>query len=228
MEKIQFNCSGVGNLMTEPKLKIDKDNGSLSETAKTYIAERWLRDKYGFNEFTQTIEMKKGILCEQDSLMLAYKVLGGKPRIAFKKMIENDFVRGIPDVILDDVVEDIKTSFTIKTFHNAELTKLYEWQLRCYMWITGLKKARLIYCLVDTPLEIINGLQNKLYYQFEQNVDDPDYQKQLKQIEINHTYSHLPENDRVKVFEVEHSDEKIEQLKLKLEKAIEYYKHIKL
>lgn len=224
---IKFRCSNVGLLLTEPKLKADKEAGNLSETAKTMIEERWLFDNFGYRDDITTDEMLNGILCEQDAMQLVQDVLGGAFRKRSKTHLENDYLTGTPDIILDDAVEDTKCSFTIKTFFNAECTKLYETQLRCYMALTGIKKSRLIYCLVDTPLEIIEKMKSKIYYQFKDE-NHPDYIKACEQLEKNHDISIIPKEKRIKVFEFEHDQAFIDKLYTKIEKANEYYNQLSL
>lgn len=216
--------------MTEPKLKSDKEAGFLSETAKTRIREKWLFDKYGYREFVETDEMLKGKLCEADNMMLTYEVLGGEPRIPFKKKIQNDFIKGIPDIVLnkESCVEDNKTSFTIKTFMDAELSKLYEYQLRGYMWLTGKERARLVYCLIDTPDEILIKLKQRIFYKFNQDIDNSDYVTQVEQIDRNHKYGHIPKNERVKFFEITRDLAIEDKIKQQVEKCRNYYNTLKL
>ena len=71
--KILFRCSGTGSLMTDPKLKADKDAGNLSETAKTFVEDKWLFDTFGFAESIKNQYMDKGNECEQDSMDLVTK-----------------------------------------------------------------------------------------------------------------------------------------------------------
>lgn len=223
-EMVKFRCSMVGILMTDPKLKADKEAGNLSEGAKTYIESVFLENNYGYKDFFQTDETLKGILTESTSLKLVHDVLGGEFRFKNRDLFENDYIKGTPDVILSEIIEDIKSSFTIKTFLGSDITKQYEWQLRAYMWLTGRKKARLIYCLNDTPSEILTKLKHRESYKY----SETDFLDVCNQIDKNHTYSHIPAKDRVKVFEIEHSDEKIELLKAKIIKAREYYSQLKL
>lgn len=225
---IKFRCSNVGLLLTEPKLKSDKEACNLSETAKTMIEEKWLFDNFGYKEDILTDEMLKGILSEQDAMQLVQDVLGGAFRKRSKKYLENDYLTGTPDIILDDAVEDTKCSFSVKTFFNAECTKLYETQLRCYMALTGVKKARLIYCLVETPAEIIEEQKKKLYYKFGCDEENADYIKMCLQIDKNHDISMIQKEKRIKVFEFEHEQEFIDKLYLKIEKAREYYNSLTL
>jgi len=216
--------------MTEPKLKADKEAGLLSETAKTRIREKWLFNKYGYRELVETDEMLKGKLCEADSMLLTYEVLGGEPRIPFKQKIANDFIKGIPDIVLkrESCVEDNKTSFTIKTFMDAELSKLYEYQLRGYMWLLGCEKARLIYCLINTPDEILIKMKQRIFYKFDQDNENPEYIKQIEQIDRNHKYDDIPKIDKVKVFEITRDLAIEEKIKQQVIKCRNYYNTLKL
>jgi hypothetical protein len=214
--------------MTEPKLKADKEAGNLAETTKTMVEEIWLRDNYGYAERVQTDEMLKGILCEQDSMDLAQQVLGGGFRKRYKNNKSNEYISGTPDILVDGVVEDIKTSWSIKTFFNAEMTKLYEYQLRGYMALLGVKEARLIYCLVDTPEEIVAGLKQRVWYKYGQNPESEDYIREAKQIEVNHKYSHIEPSKRVKVFTITHDEAIMDKVYQQVIKCQNYYNTLSL
>jgi hypothetical protein len=102
--KILFRCSGVGSLMNEPKLKADKDAGNLSETAKTFIQDKWLFDTFGFSELLKNDYMDKGNECEQDSMDLVSQVVPGGFRSRYNTKLQNDYVIGTPDIVLQDCV----------------------------------------------------------------------------------------------------------------------------
>jgi hypothetical protein len=172
--------------------------------------------------------MAKGIECEQDSMRLAQKVLNGEFRVSFKKNLQNEYITGTPDIVLKDFVEDIKTSWSIKTFFNAELSMLYYWQLQGYMWLTEKQNARLIYCLVNTPDEMVIDMQKRVFYKFDGDSQHPEYIRIKEQIRKNHTFDHVPEADRVKVFDVERNETGLELLIEKCKKANEYYETLKL
>lgn len=226
--QILFRCSSLGKLLTEPKLKSDKDAGNLSETAKSLVLEVMLFQKYGYKERLMTDAMYKGLICEQDSMGLVQSVLGGL-RTKNEKHLKNEFIMGTPDIILSKsgIVEDIKTSENIRTFFNAEITKDYEAQLQGYMWLTGLEKARLIYCLVPTPLETIEKAKTRLKYQFDNPDNNKDYIEMCEQIQHNNdVISTIPKHERIKVFTINRNDDIIETLKAKIIKAREYYEYI--
>jgi hypothetical protein len=226
---ILFRCSGVGALMTEPKLKADKDAGNLSETAKTFVTDVWLLNEFGFAESIKNVYMDKGNECEQDSMDLVTQVIEGGFRSRFNTKLQNEYVIGTPDIVLDDCVEDIKTSWNLKTFFNAELSKMYFTQAQCYMWLTGKEKYRLIYSLVPTPQSMVLNECEKLVYKYGKNYDNEDYIKECQQIQRNNDLiKDLPIEKRVKVFAFDYDPAYIETLKGKIEKAREYYNTLKL
>jgi hypothetical protein len=226
---ILFRCSMVGALLTEPKLKLDKEKGLLSETSKAFVIDKWLYDKYGFLESIKNNYMDKGIECEQNSMDLVSQVVEGGFRARYNTKLQNDYVIGTPDIVLSDCVEDIKTSWNLKTFFNAELSKMYYCQAQCYMWLTGKQKYKLIYALVPTPEKTIINECEKLVWKYDKNYENEDYIKECQQIQRNNDLiKELPTEKRVKVFAFDYNPAYIELLKIKIERAREYYNTLKL
>ncbi|MFZ9404016.1 MAG: hypothetical protein ACO25Q_06205, partial [Sediminibacterium sp.] len=153
-------------------------------------------------------------------------------REKFKDFLKNDYIMGTPDLVITDkgerIVEDTKCSFTIKSFMESDMSKIYEWQLRGYMWLTGATKARLRYALVDTPLEIVQEEQKRAFFRFGCDENNKQYQRIYNQIEKNHTFSHIPAEKRLKTFEISHDDYKISYLISQIEKCRNYYSQIEL
>lgn len=226
---ILFRCSGAGALLTEPKLKTDKEAGKLSDTAKTFVEDMWLFNTYGFKEQVKTDAMDKGNECEQDSMALVQEVVGGPFRSRFNTKLQNDYVIGTPDIVLDEDVEDIKTCWNLKTYFNAEPTTMYKIQAQCYMWLTGKKNYKLRYCLVPTPQHLVANQMQKLSYAYGGNYDNPDYISECQQIQRNNDLiNEIPKEDRVKTFEFAYDEAVIEKLKSQIEKARINYSQLKL
>lgn len=142
----RFSCSQFYRLMTEPRLKADKEAGNLSDGAMTYVyecvAER-LTGKRAKDEFTSKYTehgidnepVAKGIYnavfnCTiEDSPYIEYGVNGG----------------GSPDgLIAKDGVIEIKCPYTITSHLQHKLIDLidvgkseYYWQCLGYLLITG-------------------------------------------------------------------------------------------
>lgn len=216
----------LGQLLEKKKTGI-----TLGETSKAFVRQMWLEKEFAYKEDVMTDEMLKGLLCEQDSLGLVQKVLGGEFRAKNTNRFRNEFIEGTPDIILkkEDVVEDVKTSYSLRTFMEAELTKLYFWQGQGYMELTGKKKYRLMYCLVPTPEEIISAQKMRWYYKFNCEDQNPHYVEACLQIDHNNEIiRRLPEERRIKKFEFDFEPEKIELLKGKIIVAREYYNTLEL
>lgn len=230
---ILIRASALSRLMSDPKLKADKEAGLLGETAKTLITEIWLNNEYGYKEDVVTDEMMKGLICEQDSMALVQDVLGGEFRLKNTTYFKNEFIHGTPDIILskEDYCEDIKTSYNLRTFVDAEYKQgnSYWWQGQAYMWLTGKTKYRLMYCLVETPSDIIVEQKKRFYYKFNCDETNQNYIDISMQIDHNNNIiSKIPKEKRVKIFEFPFDKEAIEKVKTQHAKALNYYNTLKL
>lgn len=229
---ILFSCHNANDLLTQPKTIKDKEAGLLSETTKTLVEDKWLKDQFGYKEPVMTPQLMKGLLCEQDVFGLVQKVLGGEFRRKNPITFQNEYIIGTPDVILknEDYVEDVKSSWSLKTFFNAELTPLYNTQAQCYMWLTGKRNYRLIYGLVPTPFEFILDEQRRFSYKFGMGYEtNPDYLDIERQIDHNNSLIEtIPIEKRIKVFEFKYDETVIENLKSQIEKARKYYNTLSL
>jgi hypothetical protein len=191
----------------------------------------WLEREYGYREDFMTDELLKGMICEDDSLGLVQKVVGGEFRMKNSEFFKNDFVCGTPDVILkhEDYVEDVKTSFNLRTFTESDLARNYWWQGQGYMWLTGKKNYRLVYCLVKTPDHILDGEKRRWFYKFGGDESNKHYIKACEQIDRNNDLiEELPTGSRIKVFEFQFEPEKIEALKVRIEACRKFYDSLAL
>jgi len=228
-----------GNMIkTIEELESKKDHCELGQTAKTMIDEMFLRIEFGYKEIVSTKEMKKGHLCEAESRDLVQKVLGGGFRKRNTTNFHSELFTGTPDIILnieqegqtDKIVEDIKNSWNLRTFFNADGSdKSYYWQGQTYMHLTGADFFRLIYTLNPLPEELFADEERKLYYQYGQDSENLDYLEALEQLQHNNSLIlDLEPEQRVKVFTFERDEKAIEDMKKQAEAGIEYYNTLKL
>lgn len=179
-----------------------KNYYTLPDGAKTYCKE-WLLDLMyggvGIDKVT-TKYMSKGNSVEDDGIALLSEYWGGE----FYKnedKYENEWLIGTPDVVLDDRIVDIKSSWSYNTFPIwAERinNKDYYMQLQAYMWLTSRPYATLAYVLLDTPEE-------------------------LRRAEIDFlSYEGLDLEFRIKTFEVEYDVSAIDLMQERIEKCQEY------
>ena len=216
---MKIRCSSLGKLMTSPKSKGEV----LSQTAKTYLKELVLEEKFGIKKEFSSRYTDKGNIQEDTAIEMASKVLNLPFALKNTEYFENDFVKGTPDLILEDEIIDIKCSWdgtTFPWFEDELPNKDYYWQLVGYCWLTGRKKARVVYCLVDTPEDIVQDeIRRTSWKKFEIDVTE----ETETEVRAKHEFSHISENKRVRAFQIELNEANIEQVKEKLLHAREYY-----
>lgn len=217
-----FNASGVGNLMTNPRRKSDK----LSQTTKAYLKEIYIKEVFGRERDTSNKYIEKGTWQEEDSLTLASDVLGVL-MIKNKEKFSNEYVKGYPDVLLqkDKLVIDIKTAWDIFSFANVEEVKpLYYWQLQSYMYLTGYKKAKLVYTLVNAPEHLIVSEKSKrAYYDGLMGQEGTEAWDAMEEaVEKLMKYDDIDPKIRVKVFDVEYNQEDIDKMIARINDARDY------
>jgi hypothetical protein len=131
-DNILFRCSANGKLMTEPRTKSE----ILSETTKKYLIEvfiyyKYQREKDIFNKY-----IDKGLRVEEDSITL-YSEYKNRFYKKNENRFSNEYIAGTPDIILDNEVIDIKSSYDIFTFYDSKtggLNKNYYWQLQGHIY----------------------------------------------------------------------------------------------
>jgi len=235
--ELQLRSNGAGrpltdNMKSELADLIAKRDAppELGQTGKSYIQELWLHLEYGYKEPMVTDVLLKGNMCEQDGMKLVTDVFGGNEfRAKNKRNFEDDFFMGTPDVILSEVVEDIKNAWSLKTFANIEKPDpIYYAQGQVYMHLTGRKLFRIHHCLVNTPVELIHNEQKKFFWKYGGDENNPHFKEASEQIARNHNFDHISPYQRVKTFEFEYNPNFISELQSKVVLAREYYKTLSL
>jgi len=222
---ILFRCSSLGYIMTEPKSKSE----AISETAKTHLIDVFVSNKYGRNTDVFNRYTAKGMMVEEDSLTL-YSRFKGKFYKKNELRIANGWISGCPDIILNDLVVDIKSSWDIYTFfrNTAKLNKQYYWQLQGYMALTGKETSKLAYCLVNTPDILIQDQKRKLLWQMGL-IDDTDktYEEACSELDKLAVYDDIPLEEKVIEIEIKRNDEDIEKIYHRVDQCREYMdKHL--
>jgi hypothetical protein len=226
---IHIRASSVGYLMTEPQSKADKEAGLLSKTAQKHLLDVYIAEKYGRKKDIQTKQMRKGIEVEQDSIELLSMYLK-MPFTKNDQRFTNDYITGFPDIIDNDRIIDIKSSYDLWTFIGNipdKLDSLYHWQMQSYMWLTGAKSAVIAYCLVNTPENIIE--QEKYYMLKKMDVateENPEYVKEAMKIEFNMSFDDISIDERVLMFNVSRNEDDILRIQQKVEKAREFLREL--
>lgn len=182
---------------------IDKRDAkpTLSATTKSYLEQLHKEEVFGKRDEIRSKYLDKGIQVEEQSITL-YSEITDMLFVKNKERKSNDFITGEPDNT-QGKIRDIKSSWSLSTFpmHDDQLTNFdYYWQLQGYMELFDLEESELIYCLVDTPEELIQDEMRRTswkmgYLELPKDLED--------EIRSNMTFSDIPKELRCKVFKVE-------------------------
>ena len=118
---------------------------------------------------------------------------------------------------------DVKSSWDATTFpfFATEIpTKDYYYQLQGYLELTGKTEALLVYCLVNTPIEMVEDEIRRAHWNAHLLEEDYDLRDEILK---RHVFDHIPLGRRVKVFKVEKDEQVIEQIKERVELCREYF-----
>jgi len=195
---MKWHPSQIGKLMTNGRGK-----NEMGQTAKSYIKQVAKENFYGYRSQINSKYIEKGLMQEQDSIELLNTV-------RFEGYVKNtvrmvdELMTGEADIITNDSIIDIKTSWSLDTFPvMAEdgYDAIYEWQLRAYMRLYDKSKAELIYCMVTTSNELLNEWEN---------------------LDI-HRVDHIAPEKRITVLSFDRDEEKEKEMVERLELCTEYY-----
>jgi hypothetical protein len=123
-----------------------------------------------------------------------------------KERKTNDWITGEADIVTEDSIIDIKSSWSLATFPvlaDQGKDKGYEMQLRAYMWLWDKPKATIAYCMVSTPEDLMKWEAQSL-----------------------HSVDHIIPELRVTLVHYERDRTIEDKIKFKVEAARQYFEEI--
>jgi hypothetical protein len=219
---MKIRCSSIGKIMTSPKTKGEV----LSQTSKTYIQGLALAHVYNIRKEFTSKYTDKGNECEDMCIGFVMEVLDKGFLFKNHEHYSNEWLTGTPDIITDDLVIDVKNSWSGSTFPWFETecpNKEYFFQLQGYMFLCDKQEALLCYCLTNTPHAIVEQEVKSAHYKLglmEESLDLRD------EVQKQHSFDHIPDAKRVKVFTIKRDEEVIEQIKIRVEQCREYFNQL--
>ena len=173
---MKWRASQIGKLMTTSRSKTDV----LSQTAKSYIEQLAKEDFFGYTSPIVNRYLDKGTNQELESINLLNSVRFENYEKNDQR-IENDFITGECDILTNDKIIDIKTSWSLDTFPELPEdidSKEYEWQGRAYMLLFNRFEFELVFCMVSTWDEFLTQYDDKALHK----VDHIDPRKRITSI----------------------------------------------
>ena len=229
-----IRCSSLSGIMTRGRSKTEL----FGKTAIDQILEAALLNKRNWSEEISGKPLEKGIANEDQALDMLCDNKGWKNIDRKKERMFNEYITGEPDLMCKEnqILADVKNSFTPKSFpwlvDTSDLkkhNKNYWYQMQGYMWLSGIKKCSLAYCLTDFPEYMIADEIQRICYRemalpknrnqemsvIEERVED--------QVKKKWTYSQFPKDKKIKIFEVDFDPEGIEEVKNRIVEAKKIY-----
>lgn len=197
----------------------------LGQTGKSYC-EEWIKEQlYGRKKEFTSKYTEKGLSQEDAAIRFAAEHFGWGEVAKNVRQYENEFMIGTPDIILPGSVEDVKCSWDCFTFPllDTEPDRNYILQLQCYMELTGLDVAGLVYTLMDTPDNIVESEARKVSYKAGFDELSAELYDEVK---LSMSYSHLPVEQRVKRFEIKRDGGLIDTIQSRVIECREYIESV--
>jgi len=218
-----------------------KEKCKLTDGAKSHLEKLVWNEVTGRQNKIKSKYLEKGIVSEEQAITL-YSNVNKKLFLKNKERKMNDFFSGECDNVTD-IIRDIKCSWEYNTFPLTDRkieSKLYQWQGQVYMNLWGLLKFELIYCLIDTPEHLVNKELIKLGYDLNifnlagdvreeyidlvvevvsdliftfRGIEKLCSSNPVLHIEWFKDFKEIPDEIRLKIFEMEYSPKMIDQAK---------------
>lgn len=185
---------------------------ALGATGVNYV-NQWMKEKVYLKRYEFDSKFfEKGNFCEEEALKFSAQKLGFEHSFKNDEYFEDDYFCGTPDLILEEsqLIVDIKNSwdcFSFPLFEEEIPNKDYYYQLQVYMHLTGIHNAKLVYCLMDAPTDLINKeTRRQAWAAGHMGFATEDLQQEV----LNKmTYSNVHDDLRIKSFDIEYSSEAI-------------------
>ena len=219
---MKIRCSAIGKIMTSPKSKGEV----LSQTTKTYLQELAIEETFNIRKEFSSRYTDKGNEVEDLSIALCNDILDIGFIYKNEEHFSNDWITGTPDVNTNEILLDVKSSYDATTFPFFDtklVNKSYFYQMQGYMFLTGKEESLLCYCLIDTPLQIVEDEIRREHWKaslIEESLDLRAF------VQAKHTFGHIPKEKRLKVFKIARDEQVIEEIKTRIEQCREYYNEL--
>lgn len=229
----KFHASSLGKIMTPSRTK-----EPLGETCKKYLLECWIKEKYGREKNITNKYIEKGLAVEEESITL-YSLNTKKFWSKNTETLWNDYLIGTPDLFEGrtlkeaTAIKDIKSCWDLHTYFSVfvePIDKSYGWQLSAYCALSGAESAGLVYCLVNTPENLIHKEQDSLKWKM--GIIDPSasplYEQACDALYKEMTFDDIPREHRHIEFEIKKEDYPIKNVYEKIKICRKFLSELKL
>lgn len=205
-------------------VELEKNKGSIHLSKTTIgVINDWMMDKLGYPVVELNNKyVKKGLMTEEEAIQFASKYYGWKGVVKNTERKTNEFITGEADIVLDEGIVDIKSSWSRNSFplfDDEVPSNNYAWQGLGYMSLWNKNQFQLTYVLMDAPEILIDREAN--YKRIELGLDEVDAEL-WEDVKRTMIYSHLPDELRIKSFVFERDNNLIESIYARVEECRKY------
>jgi hypothetical protein len=206
-----------------------KDEVYLSRSCRSQLVKTYVLSKYNRQKEVSTIQMRKGILVEDDSIEMMNGILGTK-YVKNTKRLENPWLTGCLDVhngiggpeTATEII-DMKNSFDIENFFThvySEMNMTEFWQLHGYLFLCGEQAVvgNIAHTLMTFPQIMIDDEKRRLVFNMGVATDEnPEYKKAAAKLEYNMTFDDIPPEQRLIMLTVDRDQSAIDKIAPKVD-----------
>jgi len=217
----RIRCSAISDIMTN-----DRSGKQMGKTAQSYC-EQWLKEQlYQRRKTFYSKYCDKGNQVEAGSIDFVVEQLRLGFALKNEKYYENDFIHGTPDVVLPEMIIEMKNSwdcFTFPLFDEAP-DKAHVAQVQGYMELTGKDKAVICYVLSDMPEDLINKEVWREANRMGKLELEPELEAEIRE---QYLYSKCAPPLRLKTFEVQRNPDFIQSVYTRVIECRNYLQTLK-
>lgn len=228
-----INANGNKVKWTDNKqIELDKlihllNNPELGQSIKTYLKEWLISQLTSKRKDIESKYLTRGLAVEH----LAIERIGryyGVECVKNETQLENEYFTGEFDTLVNvetPIIVDAKSSWDAFTFpyFEEDAPEGYKDQDLVYLDLTGCKKAAVAFCLENGTLEEVERLSWKIAKK--EGAEEPDI-NHWDEAEKRLNYDHLPESMRIKVYEFDINNQRIDEMKKRVIECRAYIKNV--
>lgn len=193
-------------------------NPELPKGVKTLL-DKWIKDEILYEKKIQSHNKYtvKGILNEEENIHYAARHLDWGNVTKNEIEESNEYMTGTPDVVLNDMIVDVKSSYEHGTFPILEdecPSTDYINQVKGYLELFKKQKGLVCYVLSTSPRHLIEREINTMAFNFGYDKDDFEFIMSMTDL---YSYESYPSGLRIKTFEVERDDELMKEIKYRVD-----------
>jgi hypothetical protein len=206
------------NSQSQKRLELEKKlvqipEPKLTAGAKTYIESLWYGEKFDFQKTFSNKFVQKGNEVEGRSIRELRKL--GIFATKNEQHFENEFIKGTPDVLLNNPKCTIDTKNVYYPdglgFFEDEPINDYIWQIHGYNFLTDREDGFIIKMLLNPPADILEK-EVWNYWKSGHNEGKPT-EEFAREIEDYFNFEKLPIEDRVKIYQIKTTQNEIDIIK---------------